>query len=150
MANKKISELTSKSADLESDDLFAIAEDDGSGSHVSKHLTGEDIKHGITRVDKSSQATNYTLVLSDRDKLVEMESALANTLTIPTEASVNFDVGTQIIVVQKGAGKVTITGDTGVTVYSEGSKDKTVGRYALVTLIKCDSDIWYLGGNLEL
>ena len=37
MANKKISELTSKSADLESNDLFAIAEDDGAGSHASKH-----------------------------------------------------------------------------------------------------------------
>jgi hypothetical protein len=149
MANKKISELTSKSADLESDDLFAIAEDDGSGGHASKHLTGEDIKHGITRVDKSSQTTNYTLSLSDRDRLVEMNLATPNTLTIPAESAVNFDVGTQILVVQKGAGQVTISGDTGVVVYSEGSKVKMVGRYALATLIKCDSDTWYLGGNLE-
>jgi len=149
MANKKISELTSKSADLESDDLFAIAEDDGSGGHASKHLTGEDIKHGITRVDKNSQTTNYTLSLSDRDKLVEMSLSTSNTLTIPAESATNFDIGTQILVAQKGAGQVTISGDTGVVVYSEGSKFKMVGRYALATLIKCDSDTWYLGGNLE-
>ena len=149
MANKKISELTSKSADLESNDLFAIAEDDGAGSHASKHLTGEDIKHGITRVDKSTQTTNYTLSTSDRDKLVEMNSASDNTLTVPTNAVAGFDIGTQIIVVQKGAGKITISGDTGVTVYSEGSKTNTVGRYALATLIKCETDTWYLGGNLE-
>ena len=150
MANKKISELTSKSADLESNDLFAIAEDDGSGGHASKHLTGEDIKHGITRVDKNSQTTNYTLALSDRDKLVEMDLATSMTLTIPTNAVAGFDIGTQILIVQKGAGQVTISGDTGVTVYSEGVKVKTVGRYALATLIKCDTDTWYLGGNLEV
>ncbi|QDP57254.1 MAG: hypothetical protein Unbinned221contig1000_42 [Prokaryotic dsDNA virus sp.] len=149
MANKKISELTSKSANLEDNDLFAIAEDNGSGSHNSKKITGEDIKHGITKVSKSSQSTNYTLALSDRDKLVEMDVATANTLTVPAESSVNFEIGTQVIMVQKGAGQITISGDTGVTVYSEGSKTKTVGRYALATLIKCDSDTWYLGGNLE-
>ena len=149
MANKKISELTSKSADLESDDLFAIAEDDGSGSHTSKHLTGENLKHGITRIDKNSQTTNYTLALTDRDRLVEMDLGTSMTLTVPTNAVVGFDIGTQILIVQKGAGQVTISGDSGVTVYSEGVKVKTVGRYALATLIKCDTDIWYLGGNLE-
>ena len=78
-----------------------------------------------------------------------MDNASANTLTIPTNASVAFPIGTQILIVQKGAGQTTISGDTGVTVYSEDSKVKTVGQYALATLIKCASDTWYLGGNLE-
>ena len=97
--------------DLESDDLFAIAEDDGSGSHTSKHLTGENLKHGITRIDKNSQTTNYTLALTDRDRLVEMDLGTSMTLTVPTNAVVGFDIGTQILIVQKGAGQVTISGD---------------------------------------
>ena len=70
-------------------------------------------------------------------------------LTIPTNASVSFAIGTQIAIVQKGAGTTTISGDTGVTVYSEGSKYSFVGQYGLATIIKCDTDTWYLGGNLE-
>lgn len=150
MSDKKISQLTSKSSNLETTDIFAIAEHDGSGGHVSKGITGDEIKKAITEVSHNAQTgTVYTLVIGDRDKLVEMDNASTNTLTIPTNASVAFPIGTQILIVQKGAGQTTISGDTGVVVYSEGSKVKTVGQYALATLIKCDSNTWYLGGNLE-
>lgn len=149
MSDKKISQLTAKSSNLETTDIFAIAEDDGSGGHVSKGITGDEIKKAITEVSKSSQTSSYTLVISDRDKLVEMDNASANALTVPTNASVAFPIGTQILIVQKGAGQTTISGDTGVVVYSEDSKVKTVGQYALATLIKCATDTWYLGGNLE-
>lgn len=150
MSDKKISQLTAKSNNLETTDIFAIAEDDGSGGHVSKGITGDEIKKAITEVSHNAQTgTSYTLVIGDRDKLVEMDNATANILTVPTEASVAFPIGTQILIVQKGAGQTTISGDTGVTVYSEDSKVKTVGQYALATLIKCASDTWYLGGNLE-
>jgi len=150
MSDKKISQLTSKSSNLETTDIFAIAEDDGSGGHVSKGITGDEIKKAITEVSHNAQTgTAYTLVIGDRDKLVEMDNASANTLIIPTNASVAFPIGTQILIVQKGSGQTTISADTGVVVYSEDSKVKTVGQYALATLIKCASNTWYLGGNLE-
>lgn len=150
MSDKKISELTAKSSNLETTDVFAIAEDDGAGGYASKGITGDEIKKAITEVSHNAQTgTAYTLVIEDRDKLVEMDNASANTLTVPTNASVAFPIGTQILIVQKGAGQTTVSGDTGVVVYSEDSKVKTVGQYALATLIKCASDTWYLGGNLE-
>ena len=150
MSDKKISQLTAKSSNLENTDIFAIAEDDGAGGYASKGITGDEIKNAITEVSHNAQTgTAYTLVIGDRDKLVEMDNASANTLTIPPNSSVAFPIGTQILIVQKGAGQTTISGDTGVTVYSEDSKIKTVGQYALATLIKCASDTWYLGGNLE-
>jgi len=150
MSDKKISQLTAKNDILEDSDIFAIAESDGSGGHVSKGITGDEIKKGITEVSHNSQTgTAYTLVIGDRDKLVEMDNASANTLTIPPNSSVPFPIGTQILIVQKGSGKTTISGDTGVNVYSEDSRVKTVGQYAMATLIKCASDTWYLGGNLE-
>jgi hypothetical protein len=150
MADKKISALTSKASNLESTDIFAIAEDDGAGSYVSKGITGDEIKNAITEIIHNAQtSTSYTLVLGDRDKLVELDNASAITLTVPTNSSVAFPIGTQILLVQKGAGQVTIQGDTGVTVYAEDSRVKTVGQYAMATLVKCASDTWYLGGNLE-
>jgi len=150
MADKKISALTSKGSNLDSTDIFAIAEDDGAGGYTSKGVSGDEVKKSITEIPVNEQTGNYTLVLADQDKLIEMNVALVNTLTIPTNASVSFAIGTQIAIVQKGAGKTTITGDTGVTVYSEGSKVSFVGQYGLATIIKCDTDTWYLGGNLEV
>ena len=150
MADKKISALTAKSNDLETTDVFAIAEDDGVGGFTSKGITGEEIKSAITKVGKNSQSSNsYTLVLTDRDKLVEIDDASGATLTVPTNSSVAFPIGTQILVVQSGAGQCTIIPSVGVNLYAEGSKVKTVGQYALATLVKCDTDSWYLGGNLE-
>ena len=150
MADKKISALTAKSDNLDTTDIFAIAEDDGAGGYVSKGITGDEIKKAITEVIHNTQnGASYTLVIGDRDSLVEMNNGSGNTLTVPTNASVSFPIGTQILVVQKGNGQTTIQGDTGVTVYAEDSKVKTVGQYAMATLIKCDTDTWYLGGNLE-
>lgn len=150
MADKKISALTSKGSNLESTDIFAIAEDDGAGGYTSKGVSGDEIKKAITEVAHNTQnGASYTLILTDRDSLVEMNNGSGNTLTVPTNASVAFPIGTQILVVQKGAGQTTIQGDTGVNVYAEDTKVKTVGQYAMATLIKCDNDTWYLGGNLE-
>lgn len=42
------------------------------------------------------QVASYPLVLSDADKLVEMNVGSANDLTVPTNASVAFPIGTQI------------------------------------------------------
>lgn len=46
MANKKISDLTAKGANLEATDLFEIAEDAGGGTYVAKSITGAEIKQG--------------------------------------------------------------------------------------------------------
>ena len=150
MSDKKISELTPKSNNLETSDVFAIAESNGAGGFTSKGITGDEIKKAITEVSHNAQTgTAYTLVIGDRDKLVEMDNASDNVLTVPPNSSVAFPIGTQILIVQKGSGKCTITAGLGVNVYAEDSKIKTVGQYALATLIKCASDTWYLGGNLE-
>ena len=76
MADKKISALTSKASNLESTDIFAIAEDDGAGSYVSKGITGDEIKKGITQIEFNTQSASYTLVLSDQNKMVEISTTL--------------------------------------------------------------------------
>jgi hypothetical protein len=94
------------------------------------------------------KATSYTLVLGDAYKLIEMEVSTANTLTIPTNASVPFPLGTQILVSQLGTGQTTITPSGGVTLRSSGGKTKTSAQYAMCTLIKRGTNEWYLSGDL--
>ena len=94
------------------------------------------------------KATSYTLVLGDAYKLIEMEVSTANTLTIPTNASVPFPLGTQILVSQLGTGQTTITPAVGVTLRSSGGKTKTSAQYSMCTLIKRGTDEWYLSGDI--
>tara|TARA_R110000868_G_scaffold287312_1_gene547696 strand:+ start:147 stop:536 length:390 start_codon:yes stop_codon:yes gene_type:complete len=92
--------------------------------------------------------TTYTLVLTDAGKLVTLNNASAIALTVPTNASVAFAVGDQINLLQLGAGQVTVAGDAGVTVSSEGAKLKLKAQYAIGTLVKTGTDGWVLVGNL--
>jgi hypothetical protein len=102
----------------------------------------------VSTITTNRQTASYTLVLSDANKLVEMNVATANTLTVPTNASVAFPIGTQILISQYGAGACTITAASGVTLRSESSKLKTNGQYSGATLVKIATDEWYVFGNL--
>jgi len=92
--------------------------------------------------------TSYTTVLADDGKLVTCNNALAITLTVPLNASVAYGIGTQINVMQLGAGQVTVAPTAGVTLRSAGSKLKTNGQYSVITLVKIATDEWVLVGNL--
>ena len=93
--------------------------------------------------------TTYTLVLADAHKLVTQSNASAITTTIPPNSSVAFEIGDQVNLLQLGAGQVTVTPGSGVTIRSEGTKLKLKGQYAAATCIKIASDEWVLVGNLS-
>jgi len=94
------------------------------------------------------QTASYTLVLGDADKLVEMNVATANNLTIPLNSSVAFATGTQILLAQYGAGQTTLVPTSGVTIRSNGAKVKLNAQYSGATLIKIDTNEWYLFGDI--
>jgi hypothetical protein len=91
------------------------------------------------------QTASYTLVLSDADKLVEMNVASANNLTVP--ASV-FAAGNQIILAQYGAGQTTIVAGSGMTIRSNGAKLKLNAQYSGATLVFISSSESYLFGDI--
>jgi hypothetical protein len=94
------------------------------------------------------QTASYTLVLGDADKLVEVNNASANNLTVPLNSSVAFATGTQILLAQYGAGQTTIVATSGVTIRSNGAKLKLNAQYSGATLIKIDTNEWYLFGDI--
>ena len=103
-----------------------------------------------TNIQINSQTgTTYTLVLADEYKLVTLSNAAAITLTVPTNASVAFPVGTQIVVRQGGAGQVTVAAAGGVTLQSRASLLKLSGQFSAATLVKLDTNTWWLFGDLS-
>jgi len=94
------------------------------------------------------QTGSYSLILSDKNKLIEMNVASANNLTIPLNSSITFDIGTQILLSQYGAGQTTILPTGGVTLRSAGGKTKLTSQYSGATLIKIATDEWYVFGDI--
>jgi hypothetical protein len=98
--------------------------------------------------------TTYTTVLNDNGQVVTMNNASANTLSIPTNASVAYPVGTQINVLQIGAGQTTIQAVTSGTtsILSTGATaaaPKLRARYSMATCIKAATDTWYVIGDIS-
>lgn len=99
-------------------------------------------------VINAQTGTTYTLVLTDAGGLITLANASAITVTVPTNASVAFPVGTQIALMQTGAGQVTLAGAVGVTVNSFNSALKIVGNGGLVVLVKTATNTWQVAGAL--
>jgi hypothetical protein len=91
----------------------------------------------------------HTLELSDAQKIIEVNSASGVDITIPADSSVDFPIGSNIDIVQTGAGQVTIDGEGGVTLLSKDSNTKTNSQYSGVTIYKKSSNTWVLIGDLS-
>ena len=95
--------------------------------------------------------TTYTPVLNDQYQvLVTRSNASASTMTIPTNATVAFPVGTVITVLNKGVGTVSISGAVGVTVLSAGTVAAipTLGQYKSCALIQTSANNWFVVGAI--
>ena len=107
------------------------------------------VSGGITApITINNETASYTLVAGDAGGIVEMNNGSANNLTIPPNSSVAFATGTQIIIVQQGAGATTIVEGSGVTTRSLDDNAIINGQYVSVALVKRDTDEWYIFGNL--
>ena len=98
----------------------------------------------------NTQTSSYTLVLSDASKIIEMNVATSNTVTIPNNSSVAFPIGTEITVMQYGGGVTSIEVASGVTIVSKGLANIIANRYTGATLIKRATNEWYLIGNIVI
>lgn len=90
--------------------------------------------------------TTFAPALTDAGRLITLSNASAIAVTIAADATTDFPVGTQLLLMQLGAGQVTVSGAVGVTVISR-SGTKTAGQYALISLIKVAANQWVVGGD---
>ena len=88
--------------------------------------------------------TTYTFALGDANNvLITASNASAQTYSIPTNASVAFPIGTQINIIQIGAGQVTIN-STGAT----ATAPKLRARYSAASIICTASNTFLVVGDI--
>lgn len=96
--------------------------------------------------------TTYTAALTDRGRIVTMNNGAANTFTIPDDTAINFPIGTEIRVLQIGAGATSIAGSAGgggVTLNGILAGTGTLtGQWDEVRLYKVAADTWYATGEI--
>ena len=121
---------------------------------MSVGITGGTVSASAALAFNAQTGTTYTFVLADADnKLVTASNGSAQTYSIPTNASVAFPIGTQINLIQIGAGQVTVNAVTSgtTTIVSTGATAATPkcrAQYSAITLVKRDTDSWYAIGDI--
>ena len=101
----------------------------------------------------TANTVDYTAVSADQYQVLEiMNKASAIAFKIPTDASVNFAVGTALTVLNIGAGTCTISAVTPgtTTVLSAGAvaASPTLGQYKTAVCIKTAANTWYVSGAI--
>lgn len=111
-------------------------------------ITGGSWNIGIN----AQTGTSYTTVLADNGRLVTLTNASAIAVTIPPNSSVTYPVGAQINMAQLGAGQVTVSGGSGVTIVSTGgtaSAPKARAQYSTLTAVQTSTDNWLIMGDIS-
>ena len=106
---------------------------------------------GFRAVPQNAQNAAYTLALSDGAKHIYKSGSTAYALTIPPHASVAFDSGTAVTIVNDNAlGDITITRGSGVALVMAGSTtdaNRTLAAGGMATLLKVGTNRWMVSGT---
>jgi hypothetical protein len=110
---------------------------------------GTQTKEGTpSRKTISQKTASYTLAaLTERDSMIEMNSASATTLTVPANVTIAYPIGTSIDVLRVGAGAVDVAAASGVTINATPGL-KLRAQWSSATLLKRATDTWVLIGDL--
>lgn len=97
---------------------------------------------------QNSKTASYALTPDDRDGHVLMNAAGATTITIPN--SNTFPIGSQIAILNIGAGICSIAPAAGAILLRTGtgaSGMRSLAQHGLVALIKVSATTWYISGS---
>lgn len=104
---------------------------------VAQYIDGQVPLLAMTQ--NAQTGTTYTLVAADFTRLVTLSNASPVTVTLPTEATASWPTGTQLRLLNQGAGTVTVAGAVGVTI---NGTPLTLAQYKGANLIKTGTNTW--------
>jgi hypothetical protein len=120
---------------------------------VTGDIVTSTIWNGLPAYEVSIKAgTTYTLASGDEyQKLLVFTSSSAKTVSIPTDATFNFPVGTAITILNdNAAGNLTIqavtSGTTAVTSAGATSNAPVVGPFKAAVCLKISTNDWVIVG----
>jgi hypothetical protein len=106
------------------------------------NLNGNTIENYSAKYNDQT-GTSYTLLSSDNGKVVTFNNAGAITVTVPSGLPVGFNC----MIVQKGAGQVTLSASS-TTINNRQSLTKTAGQWAVASLISTSTNVFVSGGDM--
>lgn len=95
-----------------------------------------------------SSTSSYTLTLPDVGRMISITSSISTLVTVPTNASVAFPIGSWITITQYGVGGVSFQGASGVLIDSKTGYVSISAQFVTVTLTKMGTNAWILTGDL--
>jgi hypothetical protein len=104
---------------------------------VAQYIDGQVPLLAMTQ--NAQTGTTYTLVAADFTRLVTLSNASPVAVTLPTEATASWPAGTQLRLLNQGAGTVTVAGAVGVTI---NGTPLTLTQYKGAALIKTGTNTW--------
>jgi hypothetical protein len=104
---------------------------------IAQYIDG--FKADLALVQNAQTGTTYSFVAADFTKLVTLSNASPVAVTLPLEATVPWPTGTQLRLLNQGAGTVTVAGAVGVTI---NGTPLTLAQYKGAALIKTGTDTW--------
>jgi hypothetical protein len=115
------------------------------GTLSSLAVTGNAVSHIAFNTTPTGA---YTVVLADDGKVVEIPAAGA--VTVPSDATTNFPIGTQITILQTTSGQVTLVGATSPNTVTVNATPglKLRAQFSSCTLIKRAANLWVAMGDL--
>ena len=119
------------------------------GAAIKTKASGSTITINDT-LTMNNQTANYVLALTDAGKYITMNVVTGNTVTIPLAPGVPWDIGTQIVIQQLGAGQTSIVAAGGVTIRSAGGRLKLTEQYSMAALVYIALNTWAVGGDTTL
>jgi hypothetical protein len=111
----------------------------GTGATTAKGA----VTNFLTVVDNAG--TSITLADSDSGTVLRCTAATAVTIEVPSTLAAGFSV----LIIQQGAGQVTITAGGGATLQAAGSRVTTVEQYSVASVIRVASATYNVSGDLE-
>ncbi len=100
----------------------------------------------MTGTPPVTKTATYTLALGDEGSMLVMAGGTTNNITVPTNASVAFPIGSSIMIVQSSAIQTVISG-AGVTFFATPGL-KLRAQYSVATLLKIATDTWVVTGDV--
>jgi hypothetical protein len=98
-------------------------------------------------VQSTAKTANYTVANGDQGALIQLNGTF--TVSIPTDATFNFDIGTQINLLNVGTGVITVAAVTSGTTTVNGTPGlKLRSQWSSATLIKRAVNTWVVVGDL--
>jgi hypothetical protein len=118
--------------------------DNNGATSLTGNLTGNGSTSTLSNFSAAinDQTTSYTLTNADNGKVITFNSSSAVTVTVPS-----LSIGFNCMILQKGAGQVTIS-PSSVTINNRYGFTKTAGQYSVLNLVCIASGVYVSSGDM--